>query len=582
VDPIEYIRAVRRRWVLIASAVAVGLVLAWVTTTVAPVGVGPVTRQYQAQTVILSTGAQTPGAIGNLKTLASLVTIPDIALQVAKDVHYTGPDPAGLGTRIQAFGDSETGLLNIKAISTNPREAKDLANGFAKQLLVFLRTRAEATAAVQTETLTRALNRLKAEIADLDKKIGGAAGGTQDELLSSQRTAKIQAFGFLQSRLQDLSSATGFSAGLVIIQEAVPQFVPTTSFIQPPRSRNSRLMFAGIIGLVLGIALALVIERFDTRIRTKKAAEQTYGLPVLAEIPFIPKRKRRRLSSVVPWRRSREDVPIILPYFPRVSDSFRLLGAGIARTGLTGRAAAGGPWTGRLGSRNGSGAVILVTSAGPSEGKTTVVANLAMTFAQVGKKVLVMSCDFRRPHIHELFGVDNTTGLVEALQSSDRETSVLDGCVKQTPIRDVRLVPSGAHPRNTAALLSSERMRAAVEEARSQADIILIDTAPLLASAEITHLFPLVDAVVVVARAKRTTAEVAERASELLKRLDAPVVGIALNGAMEVPVPSSYYRYYTQPMNESQANGPRGGAPPNGQGRSPAKPEPGRVGDSPL
>src|SRR6266542_4009402 len=136
-----------------------------------------------------------------------------------------------------------------------------------------------------------------------------------------------------------------------------------------------------------------------------------------------------------------------------------------------------------------------------------------------------MSCGFRRPHIHELFGLDNTGGLGDALQSSDLEVPVLDGCIKQTPIRDVRLVPSGAHPRNSAALLSSDRMRTALDEARRQADIILIDTAPLLASAEVTHLFPLVDAVVVVARAKRTTAEIAERASELLKRLEDTDVG---------------------------------------------------------
>jgi Mrp family chromosome partitioning ATPase len=129
-------------------------------------------------------------------------------------------------------------------------------------------------------------------------------------------------------------------------------------------------------------------------------------------------------------------------------------------------------------------------------------------------------------------------------------------------------------------------MRAAIDEARRQADVILIDTAPVLASAEVTHLFPLVDAVVVVARAKRTTAEIAERASELLKRLDAPVVGVALNGAMEVPVPSSYYRYYTQPMSEAQGNGPRTqaarAAGGNGQERSQSREDRDRVGDSPL
>ncbi|HYT79998.1 MAG TPA: polysaccharide biosynthesis tyrosine autokinase [Actinomycetota bacterium] len=582
-DPVEYIRAVRRRWVLVALAVGVAITLAWVTTSVAPVGIGPPIRTYQATTVLLSTGGN---AVGNLKTLAAIVDIPDISKRVADDLHYTQGDPAALGSQITAIGDTEAGLLKITATATDPGFARGLADKFSAELLAFLRDRVQSTNEAEASAINKQLNRLKDQISRLDERTSRTRSGTEFELLTAQRNAKVQTYGLLANQAQQLAStATATSVGLLILQDAVPLLMPSPTTFQPPRSRNSRLILAALVGLLAGVALSLVLERFDTRIRTKKAAERHFVLPVLAEIPFIPKRKRRRVAAVVPWRRFREDVPVILPFFPRVSDSFRLLGAGISRTALARRGGAGGPWTGGVGTRNGSGAVILVTSPGPAEGKTTVVANLAMTFAQVGKRVLVMSCDFRRPHIHELFGLDNTGGLVDALQSSDLEVPVLDGCIKQTPIRDVRLVPSGAHPRNTAALLSSDRMRTALDEARRQADIILIDTAPLLASAEVTHLFPLVDAVVVVARAKRTTAEIAERASELLKRLDAPVVGVALNGATEVPVPSSYYRYYTQPMGEPRGNGPRGdGRGPNGQGRTPVDVEekPGRVGDSPL
>jgi capsular exopolysaccharide synthesis family protein len=565
--------------VLVVSAVGVAIAIAWVTTSVAPVGIGPPIRNYSATTVLLSTGSN---GVGNLKTLASIATIPDISKRVAEEIHYTQGDPTALGLQVNATADSEAGLLKISATSSNPAFAQSLADTFAAQLIGFLRDRLERTSQAEAKALTKQVNQLQDQVRKLDDRINRTRSKTEFEILTAQRNAKIQTYTLLTNQLQSIAASAGETVGLIILQDAVPVLLPTPSVFQPPRTRNSRLILAALVGLLGGVALSLVLERFDTRIRTKKAAEKSFALPVLAEIPFIPKRKRRRVAAVVPWKKSREDVPVILPYFPRVSDSFRLLGAGISRTALAGRTGAGGPWTGRLGSRNGSGAVILVTSPGPSEGKTTVVANLAMTFAQVGKRVLVMSCDFRRPHIHELFGVDNSSGLVEALQSSDPELPILDGHIKQTPIRDVRLVPSGAHPRNTAALLSSERMRAALDEARRQADIILIDTAPLLASAEVTHLFPLVDAVVVVARAKRTTAEIAERASELLKRLDAPVVGVALNGAMEVPVPSSYYRYYTQPMGEPQGNGPRGGPRPNGQGGTLAEEKPEQVGDSPL
>jgi capsular exopolysaccharide synthesis family protein len=583
VDPIEYIRAVRRRWAIVVSAVAIAIALAWVTTSVAQVGTTEPPASYEATTLLLNTGSTGVDGVTNLNTLAAITPIPDISKRVAQRIHYAQGDPASLGNMIVAAADTEAGLLKISATSGDPAFAKKLADTFASELLGFLRDRIQATNSAEVEALTSEIGRLKGQIEKLDAQIDRTGSSTQLELITAQRNAKIQTYGLLTNQLQQIAASGNTSVGLLILQEAVPVQLAARSTFQPPRSRNSRLLLAAVVGLLGGVALALVLERFDTRIRTKKAAEKSFGLPVLAEIPFIPRRKRRRISTLLPWRKAGEDVPVILPYFPRVSDSFRLLGAGISRTAPGGRAVSGGPWSGLQGNRNGMGAAILITSPGPSEGKTTVVANLAMTFAQVGKKVLVMSCDLRRPHIHELFGVDNTTGLVEALQSPDSQAPVLDGCVKQTPIRDVRLVPSGAHPRNTAALLSSERMRAAVHEARQLADIVLIDTAPLLASAEVTHLFPLVDAVVVVARAKRTTAEVAERASELLKRLDAPVVGVALNGAMEVPVPSSYYRYYSAyPVGRPLGNQPQGsGEPPNGRDEVKAQ-EAGRVGDSPL
>jgi capsular exopolysaccharide synthesis family protein len=199
---------------------------------------------------------------------------------------------------------------------------------------------------------------------------------------------------------------------------------------------------------------------------------------------------------------------------------------------------------------------ILVTSAGPGEGKTLVVANLAATYAELGKRVLVLSCDFRRPKIHRLFGVPNDHGLSEALEASNGQP-VLRGHVRSTPLTNVRVVPSGAIPESAGELLTSRNMREALVEARKEADIVLLDTPPVLATSDASHLFPDVDTVLVVARAGKTTAEVAERSSELLRRMRAPVVGVALNGSTEEMVPRGYYR--------SEREGPWG----NGMGDFP-------------
>jgi capsular exopolysaccharide synthesis family protein len=325
---------------------------------------------------------------------------------------------------------------------------------------------------------------------------------------------------------------------LVIVQKASPQPVFQGGF-QPPRSRGGRMFFAGVLGLLVGVGIVLLLERIDTKIRSKRAAEQHFALPVLAEIP--------RLS----WRDSRK-ASVTAAEEPRsaLADSFRLLEAGVSRLALNGdrreeretgeEAIAEGrnpaPAKRPVGPRT-----ILVTSAGPGEGKTLVVANLAATYAELGKKVLVLSCDFRRPRIHRLFGVPNDSGLSEALEAGNGRP-ILRGHVRSTSLSNVRVVPSGATPESAGELLTSRNMRHALLEARKEADIVLLDTPPILATSDASHLFSDVDTVLVVARAGKTTAEVAERSSELLRRLRAPVVGVALNGSTDEMVPRGYYR----------------------------------------
>jgi succinoglycan biosynthesis transport protein ExoP len=299
------------------------------------------------------------------------------------------------------------------------------------------------------------------------------------------------------------------------------------------------MFFAGVLGLLVGVGIVLLLERIDTKIRTKRAAEQHFSLPVLAEIPRLPWRDGHRVTVTAAEE-------------PRsaLADSFRLLEAGVSRLALDGerrgqkqpdeRAIPGAKEESppREPSRS---RTILVTSAGPGEGKTLVVANLAATYAELGKKVIVLSCDFRRPRIHRLFGVPNDRGLSEALEAGNG-SPVLRGHVRSTSLANVQVVPSGATPESAGELLTSRNMRHALGEARQEADIVLLDTPPILATSDASHLFPQVDTVLVVARVGKTTAEVAERSSELLRRMRAPVVGVALNGSTEEMVPRGYYR----------------------------------------
>jgi capsular exopolysaccharide synthesis family protein len=509
-DAAELMRAVRRRWIIVAATVLAALVAGWLTTKIVPAD--EPARTYEATSVILSDEPTTFGYTGayNLRTIAALATVGEVPKRVAGKVGFER-DPLELTERVRSSGNTETGILRITATSTDAEEARVLADAFAAELVTFINERLGITSARQADSLRSRTLKLENEIENLDRQIGSDTSG--DEVLLAQRNAKVTQYTALVQQLQQITTQNAGGQGLTIIQDAVPVPLSTAGLLQV-RSWPSRLMLAGLLGLLAGVALVLLRERLDTRIRSKDVAEQRFDLPVLAEIPFVRQWRRRPGIAVVSHPKS------------TASDAFRLLAAGVTRRPPT------------------PPQVILVSGPGPGEGKSTVVANLAAAFGEVGKKVLVLSCDLHRPTIHSMFGVPNTQGLTDALRSGRDGHAIINGHRWRTAIENVRLVPSGLVPEKPGELLASPLMRQVIGEAREVADIVLIDSAPILAASDATHLFPLVDAVLVVGRAGQTTAEAAQRTTELLLRLGAPVIGVALNGATEHVLRRGYSEYY--------------------------------------
>jgi capsular exopolysaccharide synthesis family protein len=187
--------------------------------------------------------------------------------------------------------------------------------------------------------------------------------------------------------------------------------------------------------------------------------------------------------------------------------------------------------------------VLLVTSAAPGEGKTTLVANLAVVLGETGKSVLVLSCDFRRPTIHELLEVPNLYGLADVLRQP-ASTQILNGCVLETRFEGVSVAPSGKSFERPGEIVRSDGMPRALREARGRADVVLVDTAPILAASDAAHLIPTSDEVLVVARAGVVTTSLARRTREVLDRLQSPQIGVVLNAAEETALPPGYHEYF--------------------------------------
>ena len=568
-DWVDYLRVLRHRWKIVAATLLIALVAAFLTTSVAAVSSGDTGALYRATTVLLNTGTVESLGLNNLETAGQLVTIGDVPQRV-RDKLKTQESAQSLAAKIEATVDIRTGVVKISATSPFKERAEELADTFAVELIAFLAVRKTDNIATQADSLFKQLDALRKEIARADAAVASSTGSLQ-ALAITERDAKIRQYGFVYEFYNRLSATAAEPGQLQVLQQGEGLPVARSGFTAP-RSRSGRLMLGGILGLMAGAAVALVLERLDTRIRTREEAEESFALPVLAEIPTFGHGDRSYTIETVAHPSS------------AATHTFRLLRGGIIQEA---RLQSG--WE-----ENGEGrfsGTFLVTSASPGDGKTTVVANLAPVFTEIGLSVMILSCDFRRPEIHKYYRVSNQRGLVDAIEAADG-WRILEGMNFRTAVREVRLVPSGPVPQNPGELMSSDWMREVLREARRSADVVLIDTAPILAASDASNLLPHVDGVIVVSRSGKASTEVAQRTTEMLRRLGATTLGLVLNGVRSGSLMARGYYEYTGDRPASRfsrfMHRSRRGRPPangaatgtNGQPATPARPgaqpEPGK------
>lgn len=179
---------------------------------------------------------------------------------------------------------------------------------------------------------------------------------------------------------------------------------------------------------------------------------------------------------------------------------------------------------------------LMVTSPAAGEGKSTTIANLAVTMAQSGRRTIVVDTDLRRPALHELFGAQMSPGLTDAMMAAAGELPL-----QKTAVENLWLLSSGPKPPNPADLLGAERMAQIIGQLTEQADIVLFDAPPVMAAADAAILGARVDGVLLVIQAGKTRRDHSERARETLEKSRAHVVGAALTNA---PKDSSMGGYY--------------------------------------
>lgn len=183
---------------------------------------------------------------------------------------------------------------------------------------------------------------------------------------------------------------------------------------------------------------------------------------------------------------------------------------------------------------------ILVTSSDKNEGKTTTVSNLAVSFANLNKKVLLIDCDLRNASIHKMFKINNIYGLTDIL-AKDRE---VDKCIQKTELENLYVLTAGATPPNPAEILSSEKMKNLIEDLKNIYDYIFIDTPPIGLVTDAGVLSSFIDGVVLVVKSESVEKKYLEETKKKLDAVDARILGAILNSYKSEQKDYNYYSYY--------------------------------------
>jgi capsular exopolysaccharide synthesis family protein len=296
--------------------------------------------------------------------------------------------------------------------------------------------------------------------------------------------------------------------------------------VSPKKARSYQV--AVILGLLVGIGLALGFEHMDNTFKTPEDVREQLQLPFLGMVPDVGlKPTGTRVPQLVKSPNS------------AVADAYRVL-----RTNLIFSSAPDTP-----------GRVILVSSANPAEGKTTTLANLAVALAQNGAKVLAVDADLRRPTLYQHFGVTKIPGLTDLIVGK----SAASQAIHSTKVEGLQLLPCGYLTPNPAELLGSPMMKQIIDALRAHYEWVLIDAPPLLAMADAPVLCPLVDGVVLVIAAESASKPAVMRAVDQVQSVGGKIVGLVLN-KVNLERNSYYYsqyygEYYRTYYAESAAKG---------------------------
>ncbi|MCP4612673.1 MAG: polysaccharide biosynthesis tyrosine autokinase, partial [Planctomycetes bacterium] len=364
----------------------------------------------------------------------------------------------------------------------------------------------------QEKDIFAALNKQQREVMTLDRL------RVEYKSLRDAHTTLDRTYQTIVQRIDEIeiASAAGTEEDNIFIIE--PAKVPVK---RAKPKRTQAVLLACIIGSMLGLGLAFFLQYLDTTVKTREDVEQAMKLPVLGFVPAL----QEELNGEATGERSSYDLIAVDRTRSALAEAFRSL-----RTSLSFSIDSRGVRS------------FLVTSPSPLEGKSLVSINLAVTFAQAGKRVLLVDSDLRKPRIHKTFNLPSSAGLSNLLVSKGKGELV--GYAQESGIENLYILPSGPRPPNPAELLATDRMGELIKEMEECFDRVIFDTPPVVNVTDASILMHFIGGGIVVIRGFSTQWELAQRASELLQGTQGKMLGAILNNADTPRGAYGYYGYY--------------------------------------
>ena len=382
---------------------------------------------------------------------------------------------------------------------------RDLQMGQVKQDI----TASLVSAEIERLGLTNRVAQLRNEYLNFHKRLSSLPGLEQQQLqIERQLQIARSTYEQLLKRLQEVELLEHQNVGnATILSEAV---IPTKP-VSPRIVLN--LLLGACLSILLGATIALLVEAIDKSIRSVEEAKWLLNYPLLGTIPKLDKKEKVEL-------------PLIENPYSAISSAFEMLQIGLNFT-ISDK---------KLG-------VIVVTSAVPGEGKSFVSSNLAIATAKLGRRVLIIDGDMRRPRQHKIWGLDNITGLSNILvNQAEIQNTVIQ------KLRNLDIMTAGTIPPNPIALLDSQRIVSLIQQARDNYDFIIIDTPASILAPDAQVLGKLADGILFVVRPGIVDSTTASNTKRILEQSGQHVLGMVVNDITSGDSYGSHYHYhyYTQ------------------------------------